>query len=95
MFDLMQTMFWPLVACLLLAGIHVYLGIHVLARQVIFVDLALAQIAALGSVVGILLSIEPKLLALFSRFQALLFLRSCKRKLLLGFRMLWPFRRRY
>lgn len=65
MFDLMQTMFWPLVACLLLAGIHVYLGIHVLARQVIFVDLALAQIAALGSVVGILLSIEPKLLALF------------------------------
>ncbi|MEI6805304.1 MAG: metal ABC transporter permease [Myxococcaceae bacterium] len=64
MFDFVQTMFWPLVACLLLAGIHVYLGIHVLARQVIFVDLALAQIAAFGSVVGILLGVEQKLLAL-------------------------------
>lgn len=64
MLDFIQTMFWPLMACLLLAGIHVYLGIHVLARQVIFVDLALAQIAAFGSVVGVLLAIEPKILAL-------------------------------
>jgi len=45
----------PFVACLLLAGILVYLGIHVLSRKVIFVDLALAQIAALGSVWGALL----------------------------------------
>ena len=45
----------PFVACLLLAGILVYLGIHVLSRKVIFVDLALAQIAALGSVWGVLL----------------------------------------
>jgi zinc/manganese transport system permease protein len=37
-----------LVACLLLTAIHVYLGLHVLARGVIFVDLALAQVAALG-----------------------------------------------
>lgn len=64
MSDFIQTMFWPLLACLLLAGIHVYLGIHVLARQVIFVDLALAQIAALGSVVGILLGVETKFSAL-------------------------------
>jgi zinc/manganese transport system permease protein len=48
-------MAWPFLACLLLAGILVYLGIHVLARKVIFVDLALAQIAALGSVWGALL----------------------------------------
>jgi len=38
----------PLLACLVLTGIHVYLGLHVLARGVIFADLALAQVAALG-----------------------------------------------
>lgn len=38
----------PFLACLVLTGIHVYLGLHVLARGVIFVDLALAQVAALG-----------------------------------------------
>lgn len=51
-------MLWPLAACLVLTGIHVYLGVHVIARKVIFVDLALAQIAALGTVVGILLGYE-------------------------------------
>jgi hypothetical protein len=51
----LQSMAWPFAACLLLAGILVYLGIHVLSRKVIFVDLALAQIAALGSVWGVLL----------------------------------------
>lgn len=49
----------PLLACLVLTGIHVYLGIHVVARKVIFVDLALAQIAALGTVVGVALGYEP------------------------------------
>jgi zinc/manganese transport system permease protein len=44
----------PLVACLVLAGIHVYLGLHVLARGIIFVDLALAQVAALGLTVALL-----------------------------------------
>lgn len=39
----------PLLACLLLSISHVYMGIHVVARKVIFVDLALAQIAALGA----------------------------------------------
>jgi zinc/manganese transport system permease protein len=51
----LQSMTWPFLACLVLTGIHVYLGIHVLARKVIFVDLALAQIAALGTVWGVLL----------------------------------------
>src|SRR5438093_11467227 len=44
----------PFLACLVLTGIHVYLGLHVLARGVIFVDLALAQIAALGLSVAVL-----------------------------------------
>lgn len=57
-FYLPPTMLWPLAACLVLTGIHVYLGVHVVARKVIFVDLALAQIAALGTVTGVLLGYE-------------------------------------
>jgi zinc/manganese transport system permease protein len=49
----------PLLACLLLTAIHVYLGFHVLARGVIFVDLALAQVAALGLTVAILAGHPP------------------------------------
>jgi zinc/manganese transport system permease protein len=44
----------PLVACLVIVAIHSYLGLHVIAREVIFVDLSLAQMAALGSAVAIL-----------------------------------------
>src|SRR5689334_4880654 len=51
----LQSMALPFLGCLVLTGIHVYLGIHVLSRKVIFVDLALAQVAALGSVWGMLL----------------------------------------
>jgi len=40
---------WPILACLILAGMHVYLGLHIVSRKVIFVDLALAQIAAFGA----------------------------------------------
>lgn len=58
LFYLPKTMIWPLAACLVLTGIHVYLGVHVIARKVIFVDLALAQIAALGTVIGVLLGYE-------------------------------------
>ena len=39
----------PFVASLILTGIHAYLGLHVVERGVIFVDLSLAQFAALGS----------------------------------------------
>jgi len=53
--DLISMMGWPAVACLILVTIHSYLGMHVLARGVIFVDLALAQIAALGSTIALLL----------------------------------------
>ncbi len=47
------------VACLVLTGIHVYLGLHVIARGVIFVDLALAQVAALGATFALLWGAEP------------------------------------
>ena len=47
-------MAWPFLACLVLTGIHAYLGLHVIEREVIFVDLALAQVAALGSGIALL-----------------------------------------
>jgi zinc/manganese transport system permease protein len=50
---------WPFVACLVLTGIHAYLGLHVLARGVIFVDLALAQVAALGLTIALLAGHPP------------------------------------
>lgn len=46
-------------ACLLLTGFLAYLGLHVLARGVIFVDIALAQIAALGGAVASYFGVEP------------------------------------
>lgn len=44
----------PFIMCLILVGIHCYLGLHVLARGVIFVDLSLAQVAALGATLALL-----------------------------------------
>src|SRR5438105_9295022 len=44
----------PFVASLILTGIHAYLGVHVVERAVIFVDLSLAQIAALGATIALL-----------------------------------------
>lgn len=49
----------PFAECMVLVAIHTYLGIHVLRRRVIFVDLALAQTAALGTTVGFLFGILP------------------------------------
>src|SRR5512138_693851 len=49
----------PFVASLILTGIHAYLGVHVVERGVIFVDLSLAQIAALGTTIAVLMGIEP------------------------------------
>jgi len=45
----------PFVASLVIAGIHAYLGVHVVERGVIFVDLSLAQIAAFGATIAILM----------------------------------------
>lgn len=49
----------PFAASLILTGIHAYLGVHVVERGVIFVDLALAQIAALGATMAILVGMNP------------------------------------
>lgn len=54
MAEFLHLMAAPFAACLALTGIHAYLGLHVIERGVIFVDLALAQIAALGATVGFL-----------------------------------------
>ncbi len=51
----LQFLAAPFAASLILTGIHAYLGVHVVERGVIFVDLSLAQIAALGSTMAILL----------------------------------------
>ncbi|HEU4402040.1 MAG TPA: iron chelate uptake ABC transporter family permease subunit [Candidatus Polarisedimenticolia bacterium] len=55
-----QVLLLPFLACLIVTGIHVYLGIHVISRKVIFVDIALAQIAAVGATVAFLLGYDPR-----------------------------------
>jgi zinc/manganese transport system permease protein len=52
--DLLALMWVPFLMCLVLTGIHAYLGLHVIAREVVFVDIALAQIAALGATAALL-----------------------------------------
>ena len=56
---IIEFLIWPFVASLILTGIHAYLGVHVVERGVIFVDLALAQIAALGATIAILVGMDP------------------------------------
>ena len=52
--EIAEFLLWPALACLVLTGIHAYLGLHVVERGVIFVDLSLAQVAALGSTIAFL-----------------------------------------
>ncbi|NOZ95762.1 MAG: metal ABC transporter permease [Acidobacteria bacterium] len=52
MIEMLRFMAAPFAACLVLVGIHAYFGIHIIERRVLFVDLAVAQFAALGAVVG-------------------------------------------
>ena len=52
---IIQFLAAPFVASLILTGIHAYLGVHVVERGVIFVDLSLAQIAALGATIALLM----------------------------------------
>ena len=49
---------WALLCCLVLGGIHGYLGFHVVRRGVLFVDLAMAQTAALGAAIGTVIGLE-------------------------------------
>jgi len=57
--EILQFLILPFLASLILTGIHAYLGVHVVERGVIFVDLALAQIAALGATTAILIGMDP------------------------------------
>jgi zinc/manganese transport system permease protein len=56
--EAIELMIKPMLACGVLTAMHAYLGYHVIERGVIFVDLALAQVAALGAVIGLLLGYE-------------------------------------
>ncbi len=56
--ELLPLMVWPLVASLTLPWLLVYLGLHIVQRGVIFVDLALAQMAALGTCFGLLVGYD-------------------------------------
>lgn len=58
MIEFLQLMYKPFIACMILVAIHVYLGMHVVRRGVIFVDLALAQVSALGATLGFLFGYE-------------------------------------
>jgi len=59
--DLIAVLWAPFLMCLVLTGIHAYLGVHVLAREVVFVDIAMAQIAALGATVAFLVGYEVEM----------------------------------
>jgi zinc/manganese transport system permease protein len=57
--EMLEFLKYPFLASLILTGIHAYLGVHVVERGVIFVDLALAQIAALGATVAVVAGMGP------------------------------------
>ena len=50
----------PIAACVLFAGILSYFGNHILSRGIIFIDIAVAQIAALGTMIGLLLGLNQE-----------------------------------
>lgn len=58
--DLLTLWLWPLIALIVLPAILVYFGLHVVGRGIIFVDLALAQIAALGIATAVLLGADAE-----------------------------------
>src|SRR6266513_641817 len=53
-----EVMFWPIVACVLLPWLLVYLGLHVVQRGIIFIDIAMAQMASLGICLAVLLHLD-------------------------------------
>jgi zinc/manganese transport system permease protein len=57
--EIAQFLLLPFLAGLVLTGIHAYLGVHVVERGVIFVDLSLAQIAALGTTIALIAGYDP------------------------------------
>src|SRR5947209_17253490 len=55
-----EVLFWPIMACVLLPWLLVYLGLHVVQRGIIFIDIAMAQMASLGICLALLLGHEPE-----------------------------------
>jgi zinc/manganese transport system permease protein len=53
-----EVMFWPIVACLVFPWLLVYLGAHVVQRGIIFIDIAMAQLASLGICLAVLLRMD-------------------------------------
>jgi zinc/manganese transport system permease protein len=56
--NVLEFLLWPFLVCLVLVSIHVYFGFHVIKRGIIFVDLSLAQVAALGTTCAFLAGFE-------------------------------------
>lgn len=54
-----EVMMWPIAACLLLPGLLVYLGLHVVRRGIIFIDIAMAQMASLGVCFAVMKHLDP------------------------------------
>src|SRR5678816_3674082 len=61
-----EVMFWPIVACLLFPWLLVYLGMHVVQRGIIFIDIAMAQLASLGICLAVLLHMDLESPATFA-----------------------------
>ncbi len=61
-----EVMFWPLVACLLFPWLLVYLGTHVVQRGIIFIDIAMAQLASVGICVAVLFHMDLDSYATFA-----------------------------
>ena len=61
-----EVMFWPIVACVLLPWLLVYLGLHVVQRGIIFIDIAMAQMASLGICVAVLFHLNLESTATFA-----------------------------
>ncbi|MCB1057027.1 MAG: metal ABC transporter permease [Acidobacteria bacterium] len=66
MLDVLKFLAAPFAMCMILVAVLGYLGLHVLLRKVIFVDLALAQIAAMGAVIAFVFGNEPGSLTSFA-----------------------------
>jgi zinc/manganese transport system permease protein len=81
-FEIISFLALPFLMCLILGGIHCYLGFHVLTRGVIFVDLSLAQVAAFGSTLALLVGFEHEAVGTYfislvcTLFAAVLFARA-------------------
>ena len=78
MLQLIEMLGLPFLACMMMGAILGYSGIHVLKREVIFIDIALAQIAAVGSIVAHLAfdAEEGTLLAYTFSFGCVLFMAA-------------------